>query len=172
MLLCASKGKQHKSPLLLPTCGALFCFYLSPTATPPHSCVISLLFLASFPFPFPAARLIDLRFLHVHYRKENKKKIRDKDALSESSRKINYARFNRWDCCGPGEPCNELDAVFPTVQSVRLEPGRRRTTFCRPVPSSSQIARQFRVEDVGPHRPPPSPPIIACCNVLVSREGK
>ena len=34
-------------------------------------------------------------------------------------------------------------SVFPTGQSVRLELGRGRTTFCRPVPSSSQIARAF-----------------------------
>ena len=46
--------------------------------------------------------------------------------------------------------------VFPTVQSVRLESGRGRTTFCRPVPSSTQIARRFRVEDVRPRSHLPS----------------
>ena len=48
----------------------------------------------------------------------------------------------------------EKKAVFPTGQSVRLEPGRGRTTVCRPVPSSSQIARAFGAKDVGPGSPP------------------
>ena len=51
-------------------------------------------------------------------------------------------------------------SVFPTVQSVRLEAGRGRTTFGRPVPSTSQNARQFREKDVGPARHPPSPTIL------------
>jgi len=57
--------------------------------------------------------------------------------------------------------------VFPTGQSVRLELGRGRTTFCRPVLSSSQIARAFRVMDVGPRSPPQSPPGCYPCNVSV-----
>jgi len=36
-----------------------------------------------------------------------------------------------------------LETVFPTGQSVRLEVGRGRTTFGRPVPSASQNARRF-----------------------------
>ena len=50
-----------------------------------------------------------MRFLLVHYKRENKKEIRDKDALRESSRKINCARFNRWDCHSPDEPFDEID---------------------------------------------------------------
>ena len=41
---------------------------------------------------------------------------------------------------------SDVRSVFPMGQSVRLESGRGRTTFCRPIQSSSQIAR---VEDVG-----------------------
>jgi len=68
-----------------------------------------------------------------------------------------------------GAPVNHhgSSAVFPTGQSVRLELGRGRTTFCRPVPSSSQIARAFRVKDVGPRSPPQSPPGCYPCNVSV-----
>ena len=57
----------------------------------------------------------------------------------------------------PAQPSNQFSyTVFPTVQSVRLESRRGRTTFCRPVPSSTQIARRFRVEDVGPRSHLPS----------------
>ncbi|PUU77085.1 hypothetical protein B9Z19DRAFT_198080 [Tuber borchii] len=37
--------------------------------------------------------------------------------------------------------------VFATGQSVRPEPGRGRTAFCRPVRSFSQVARQVKIED-------------------------
>ena len=57
--------------------------------------------------------------------------------------------------CGSRNNLTTPSSVFPTGQSVRLESGRGRTTFCRPVPSSSQIARRFRVEDVGPRGPLP-----------------
>ena len=81
-----------------------FYFYLSPTATPPRSCIISLLFSSTFSISLPDLRIDQLRFLHSHYKKENKKKIRNKDVLGEPSRKINHARFNRWGRRCPGEP--------------------------------------------------------------------
>ena len=40
-----------------------------------------------------------------------------------------------------------LCAVFAMEQSVRPEPGRGRTTFCRPVRSFSKVARQVEIKD-------------------------
>ena len=77
---------------------------------------------------------------------------------------------------------NQSCTVFATGQSVRPEPGRGRTTVCRPVRSFSQVARQVKIKDEDgrhsvvpsglfwnlphsserrtvPHRPPPSPAV-------------
>ena len=40
-----------------------------------------------------------------------------------------------------------LCTVFATGQSVRPEPGRGRTTVCRPVRSFSKVARQVKIKD-------------------------
>jgi len=50
-----------------------------------------------------------------------------------------------------------LYSVFPTGQSISLESGHGQTTFCHPVPSSSQIARRFQVQE---SRTPQSPTLI------------
>ena len=67
--------------------------------------LLSLLFSYIFSFSLPDCRIDRLRFFYVHYKKENKKKIRDKDALLEYTPKINYSRFDRWGAF------DELDGV-------------------------------------------------------------